>query len=229
MRTTVFVIPTMSAEGPAWGARSFSLALHVGIIALAIWSTQRQRPAPVRLIDPTAVMPWPHRDSRPTPRPPLPAPAGSVLRGPIPAPSLPTVVIPPPAGAATVPSDPFPATSGSVWSAVPMGPPSPAPPVAPVMDVHAVEEPPVLLSHPQPRYPELLRRAGIEGHVVVEAVVDTTGDVVSGSLRVISSSHALFVPEASALVRGSHYRAARFGGRPVRVRIQVPVTFALRR
>ena len=65
--------------------------------------------------------------------------------------------------------------------------------------------------------------------MVVEAVVDTSGDVVRGSLRVVSSSHALFVPEATALVRGSHYRPARFGGRPVRVRIQVPVTFALRR
>jgi protein TonB len=229
MRTTVFVTPTLSAEGHAWGARSFSLALHVGIIALAIWSTQRPRPAPVRVIDPSVVMTWPHRDSRAAPRPPTPVPPGSVLRDPIPVPSFPTVVLPPPAGAATVPSDPFPATTAVAPSAVPMGPPSPASPVAPVMDVHAVEEPPVLLSHPQPGYPELLRRAGIEGRVVVEAVVDTAGGVVSGSLRVISSSHALFVPEATALVRGSHYRPARFAGRPVRVRIQVPVTFALRR
>jgi protein TonB len=229
MRTTVFVTPTLSAEGRAWGARSFSLALHVGIIALAIWATQRPRPAPARVIDPTVEVTWPHRDPGPTPPLPAPVPPGSVLRDPIPAPSVPTVVIPPPAGAATVPSDPDPVANGSAPSPVPVGPPSPAPPVAPVMDVRAVEEPPVLLSHPAPGYPELLRRAGVEGRVVVEAVVDTSGDVVRGSLRVVSSSHALFVPEATALVRGSHYRPARFGGRPVRVRIQVPVTFALRR
>jgi protein TonB len=97
------------------------------------------------------------------------------------------------------------------------------------MDARAVEEPPVLLSHPTPGYPALLRSAGIEGRVVVEAVLDTAGRVERGSLRIVSSTHALFVPEASALVLGSRYRPARFGGMVVRVRIQVPVNFAIRR
>jgi protein TonB len=97
------------------------------------------------------------------------------------------------------------------------------------MDVRTVEEPPVLLSHPEPGYPDLLRSAGIEGRVVVEAVLDTLGRVERGSLRIVSSTHALFVPEASALVLGSRYRPGRFGGTAVRVRIQVPVNFALRR
>ena len=95
--------------------------------------------------------------------------------------------------------------------------------------MRVVEEPPVLLSHPVPRYPDILRQAGIEGRVVVEAVIDTTGHAERNGLWVVSSSHALFAPEASALVLGSRYRPARFGGRPVRVRILVPVAFALRR
>ncbi|MGD0484075.1 MAG: TonB family protein [Gemmatimonadales bacterium] len=126
----------------------------------------------------------------------------------------------------TPPVDLFPAEPGP-GAPVVTGPPSPAP-VAP-MDVRTVEEPPVLLSHPTPGYPDLLRSAGIEGRVVVEAVLDTVGRVERGSLRIVSSTHALFVPEASALVLGSRYRPARFGGMAVRVRIQVPVDFALRR
>ena len=97
------------------------------------------------------------------------------------------------------------------------------------MDVAFVEEPPVLLDHPVPGYPELMRRAGIEGRVVVEAVIDTLGRAERGSLRIVSSTHGLFVPEASALVLGSRYRPARFGGKPVRVRVRVPVDFTLRR
>ena len=97
------------------------------------------------------------------------------------------------------------------------------------MDIRVVEELPVLFSHPVPRYPDILRQAGIEGRVVVEVVIDTAGRAERDGLRIVSSSHALFVPEAGALVLGSRYRPARFGGRPVRVRILVPVAFSLRR
>ena len=107
--------------------------------------------------------------------------------------------------------------------------PSALPPEAGLIDIRVVEELPVLLSHPASRYPDNLRQAGIEGRVVVEAVIDTTGRAERTGLRILSSSHALFEPEASALVLGSRYRPARFGGRPVRVRILVPVVFALRR
>ena len=230
MRTTVFVTPASSAEGHAWGARSLSVALHVGVIALAVWSTQRPRVAPVAGRDSSTILTWPRAPSRHgPPQPPAPAPPEVVYPGPINAPPLPPVEIPPPAIATTASADPFAVAGAAVAAPVTLGPPSPVPPAAAVMDVRTVEEPPVLLSHPEPGYPELLRRAGIEGRVLVEAIVDTTGDVAGGSLRVVSSTHALFVPEAIALVRGSRYRPARFGGRPVRVRIQVPVNFALRR
>jgi protein TonB len=141
-------------------------------------------------------------------------------------PVLPPVEVPPAPGSPVGAVDPFPEVPGPALAAA-GGPPSPAP--AAPMDVRTVEEQPVLLSHPAPAYPDLLRSAGIEGRVVVEAVLDTTGRVERGSVRIVSSSHALFVPEASALVLGSRYRPARFGGMPVRVRIQVPVQFVLRR
>jgi len=45
-----------------------------------------------------------------------------------------------------------------------------------------VEEAPALLS-PPPNYPEPLRRAGIEGHVLLQAVVDTAGRLEPSSVR----------------------------------------------
>jgi protein TonB len=125
--------------------------------------------------------------------------------------------------ASTASAGPLPGMPGPV-AALP-----PSPPPEGLVDIRVVEELPVLLTHPSPRYPDLLRQAGIEGRVIVEAVIDTTGRAERESLRVVSSSHALFAPEASALVLGSRYRPARFGGRAVRVRILVPVAFALRR
>src|SRR5260221_12926288 len=38
-----------------------------------------------------------------------------------------------------------------------------------------VEERPDLLSGPQPQYPDLLRQAGIQGRVIVQAIIYTTG------------------------------------------------------
>src|SRR6059058_4425934 len=42
-------------------------------------------------------------------------------------------------------------------------------------DWMSVEEPPVLLAGPPPAYPDLLRAAGIQGRVVLQAVIDTLG------------------------------------------------------
>jgi protein TonB len=224
--TTLTAVP---AQAPAERAWSVSLALHTGLIALAVWWTQSPPGAQDGPHDQPTVVFWPapHRTSPVPPAHPIfhewNAP---VVAWPVASPVLPPIETPPTPGWPIAPVDPFPGVPGP-GAPVVTGPPSPAP-VAP-MDVRTVEEPPVLLSHPAPGYPELLRSAGIEGRVVVEAVLDTLGRVERGSLRIVSSTHALFVPEASALVLGSRYRPARFGGMAVRVRIQVPVDFALRR
>jgi len=48
-------------------------------------------------------------------------------------------------------------------------------------------------------------------------------------VRVLSSTHRLFEPAAVQVVLGSTYSPGRSNGRAVRVRIQVPVAFELRR
>src|SRR5687767_260789 len=43
-----------------------------------------------------------------------------------------------------------------------------------------------------PGYPDVLRRAGVEGEALVSFVVDTTGRVEPGSFKVIRATHELF-------------------------------------
>jgi protein TonB len=225
--TTLTAVP---AQAPADRAWSVSLVVHAGLIGLALWLTQSLPGAREHSRDEYGITFLPAPDHRTRVRETFPTETvrqtGPVITLPRFLPSLPPIDVPPTPGWPALPVDPFPGVPGPSVPVV-TGPPSP--PVAAPMDARTVEEPPVLLSHPAPGYPELLRSAGIEGRVVVEAVLDTAGRVERGSLRIVSSTHALFVPEASALVLGSRYRPARFGGMVVRVRIQVPVNFAIRR
>ena len=98
---------------------------------------------------------------------------------------------------------------------------------APV-DVSLVQERPELLAAPQPVYPARLVEAGVEGLVMVQVVVDTTGRPESGSLRVVRSSNSGFDAAAAASIRGALFRPGRVWGRAVRVLVQVPVAFRLR-
>jgi protein TonB len=84
---------------------------------------------------------------------------------------------------------------------------------------------PVLVSEDRPRYPPAAQRAGIEGSVVVSAVVTETG--VIGPLTVVRASpRGLgFEDEALRFVRTRRYRPATKQGVPVRVRMEMLVEF----
>jgi TonB family protein len=100
--------------------------------------------------------------------------------------------------------------------------PSPVP-------VDSVDPRPVLFDSAclTPRHPDILRQAAIEGRVVVRFVVDTTGAVDSGSVRVLSSSHQLLERPARAAIATCRCRAGSRGGRAVRVRMTQPLNFGL--
>jgi protein TonB len=89
-------------------------------------------------------------------------------------------------------------------------------------------EAPAALSGPLPAYPELLRQAGIEGQVVLEARVDTAGRVQRASILVVSASHAGFVAPARQALISTLFRPARANGRAVSTLIRVPFTFSIR-
>ncbi len=93
--------------------------------------------------------------------------------------------------------------------------------------VARVEEPPELLAGPVAAYPEALRRAGIEGRVVVETVVDTLGRAEANSVVIIDSPHPGFSAAARDYVLRALFRPARVHGQAVRVLVRVPIDFAI--
>jgi periplasmic protein TonB len=93
----------------------------------------------------------------------------------------------------------------------------------------SVDERPEVVTAFSPEYPDLLRQAGIEGVVMVEAIVDTMGRAEPASIRVVQSSNQAFEPSARAAALRTIYRPGRVSGRPVRVLVQVPISFSIRR
>lgn len=91
-----------------------------------------------------------------------------------------------------------------------------------------VEDAPELLSGPPLAYPELVRRAGLQGRVEIEAIIDSTGRAEAGSIVVVRSPHSAFEAPARDFVRQALFRPGRVHGRAVRVLVRVPIEFTLR-
>ncbi len=90
-----------------------------------------------------------------------------------------------------------------------------------------VEERPHLISGPPLAYPAPLLLSRIGGRVIIEAVIDTTGRVEDGTVRVLESSDARFNEAAKDYVRAGRFTPGRLAGRAVRVRFEMPVEFKL--
>lgn len=86
--------------------------------------------------------------------------------------------------------------------------------------------PPVLKHKLEPEYPEIARRARLEGRVILEAVISATGSVEE--VRILRSSNPLFDEAAIEAVQQWEYEPARQSGRPVAVYFTVDVVFSLR-
>jgi len=92
-----------------------------------------------------------------------------------------------------------------------------------------VEEKPSILSGPQLVYPDLLRQAGIQGRVIVQVIVDTTGRAEPNSIKVLQSPNPGFDQPAKNYVLKALYRPARVHGRAVRVLVNQPIDFKVTR
>ena len=90
-----------------------------------------------------------------------------------------------------------------------------------------VDEPPERISFPPPEYPRMLQEAHIEGQVVLEAVIDTTGHAEPNSIKVISSTNRAFEVPAKDALRRALFRPGRVRGRPVRVLVHLPIRFVI--
>lgn len=83
---------------------------------------------------------------------------------------------------------------------------------------------PVLIRRVEPVYPVLAKQSGIEGAVVLEALVNTSGQV--NDLRV-ASGNSLLAAAALRAVRQWRYRPSRLNGKPVEVPIRITLNFEL--
>lgn len=90
-----------------------------------------------------------------------------------------------------------------------------------------VDEPPERISFPPPEYPRMLLEARIEGQVVLEAVIDTTGHAEPPSIKVVSSTNRAFEAPAKDALRKALFRPGRVRGQPVRVLVHLPIRFVI--
>jgi len=91
-----------------------------------------------------------------------------------------------------------------------------------------LSEKPAILSGPTLRYPESLRRAGVQGRVVAAALIDTAGRAEPGSIKIVESPHRDFSAQATYYLEKARFRPGRIGTRAVRVCVEVPVDFRIR-
>ena len=94
---------------------------------------------------------------------------------------------------------------------------------------HQVDRPVLALpGSATPRYPEMLRAAGVVGRVVARFVVDTAGRVEPGSLTVVASAHPQFTAAVEAALPRMRFRPAEAAGKKVRQLVEQPFEFEVR-
>ena len=233
---------TGTSRAPSWRTLPLSLALHaVALAALAALSITAVNEAPVRaapVILPPFARPGP--GPRPphlrggTPRPPRVGQQPVVISDPLPA-----VVANAPASDADqgnvdtvlgdtpvcltgcTPGDPGGGDTPGVT-----GPGGTGDGAGPLRRVGGDIQEPRRIRGAAPAYPELARRAHVEGKVVLECVIDTDGRVTDLTLI---SGHPLLTGAALDAVRRWVYSPTTLNGQPIRVVMTVTVKFGLER
>lgn len=95
-----------------------------------------------------------------------------------------------------------------------------------IVPYYKVEVKPQPIVQQKPRYPDLARRAGIEGQTVVKALVDIDGSVMD--VQVLKSSGNQMLDEAAlAAARQWKFSPAKQRDKFVRVYVSIPINFRL--
>lgn len=113
----------------------------------------------------------------------------------------------------------------------PVGPAGPPTPPAPDTSHKRIKmggqvEAARLISHPDPIYPYLAREAGIQGDVMLHAIISTDGRILE--LRVVTGS-PLLVRAAVEAVQQWRYQPTLLNGEPVEVETTITVSFVIGR
>lgn len=84
--------------------------------------------------------------------------------------------------------------------------------------------PPELIQRISPEYPPVARAGHVQGTVVIDAVIDATGNVVSEHAV---SGPGLLIPAALSAVQQWKYQPTYLNGKPVELAMEVTVSFHL--
>jgi protein TonB len=103
--------------------------------------------------------------------------------------------------------------------------PPPPPPDDEVFEFFAVSEKPVLIKKTVPRYPDLARKAQIEGKVVVTVTIDKKGNVESAK---IFKSVPMLDEAAQTAALQCKFKPAKQRDKFVKVKMNIPFDFHLR-
>ncbi len=98
-----------------------------------------------------------------------------------------------------------------------------------VYDLTRVIEGPKIYDGPILNYPADVRAAGIQGRVVLYAVINTDGRADASSIEIVQSPDPRLAYEAEQWLRGAKFWPACLAGRPVRVRTKIPIDFTIHR
>ena len=80
-----------------------------------------------------------------------------------------------------------------------------------------------------PSYPDMLRSAGIEGSVLAQFVVDTSGKAEMSTFKALKSDNALFETAVKNALQRMRFLPAEVGGKKVKQLVQQPFQFSLNR
>lgn len=233
------LIESKPVKQRSFGASVFSTFLHLALIGASIFATanagmeqEEELVQKIDFVDVKTDEPPPPQDEPPPPPPdavlaPPPPKGFQVLSAPI---SIPDVIPEIDLSKALTNEDDFSGkgVAGGVASGV-VGGTGPVNTDQTYFDFQVEKPAGTMPGSPGPRYPDILRQGSVEGEVLAQFVVDTTGRVDIASFRVLRSSHALFEQAVRSALPSMRFLPAEVGGRKVKQLVQQPFVFNLQR
>ena len=220
-----------------WSILPLSIAAHVAVaIAILIipLAADEDPPAPARvftMMNMMAARPVPPAPAEPRPSTETPR---SAVTAAAPLVAADTISEEPPATASggadttSAPGGIGVGVSGGLPDGIgtPMVVPPPAPPVKRTYKTGGIIREPQKIVHVSPVYPQIAISAGVQGVVILEAVIDEQGRV--SNVRVLRS-HPLLEKAAIEAVRQWRYSPTTLNGEAVSVYLTITVNFTLQR
>ena len=231
----VLIESKATAQRRAGGAL-LSVVAHTVVLSLAVVLTAQGSPGPI--VDPVRKDPPVVTFVPIDPAPPRKSTSNSVSTGAAPCdcvvPPLPHKITIdgsiPPTNVDVLNQGPPVPDGRSLWGkAQPLGGPSLGS-TEPTAESWSTSETSARLVHSaRPRYPEMLRAAGVEGRVLVRFAIDTTGRVDAASITIVQSTHELFSRAVRDVMQSLRLLPAEVNGRRVPMLAEMAFEFALDR